>query len=57
MEMERQFLQRLKPVGFLAEKDHDFYTEISLEEAEENLRIAREVCEEIEDYLKLVLKE
>jgi len=55
--MERQFLQRLKPVGFLAEKDHDFYTEISLEEAEENLRIAREVCEEIEDYLKLVLKE
>jgi uncharacterized protein (UPF0332 family) len=37
------------------EADYDYYANISLEEAEENLRIAREICEKIEVYLNSII--
>jgi uncharacterized protein (UPF0332 family) len=50
-----EYVQRLfseRQIG-----DYSYSQKIDIEEAEDNLRIAREVCEEIEDYLKLVMKE
>jgi len=37
--------------------DYDFYVKIDLEEAQENLQIARVICEKIENYLDSLLPE